>query len=459
MRLILEFQKWLLGILIYTALLCSRRLTKRGLLVYLTFLRLVARDPVYKKSLKEAQEKIKKGAVWAEEILKLLKNLNRRYFRLIANLTVYAVIWGANKRKYIQKKIGFYPPTFLVISPTMKCNLRCVGCYANSYPKEELDKETIERVIKEANDLGIYFFVISGGEPFLYRPLVSIAKKYRTSVFHVFTNGMLLNSHYQVFENGRFKTSIDLLLEAGNMIPVISVEGGETETDNRRGKGTFKRIMETMDELKKRGIPFGFSLTHTTLNDHIFRSDEFIDCVIRKGAYFGWFFQYIPIDENPDLNLVPTPEQRENRYFTIRRWRVEKPIVIWDFWNDGPLVNGCIAASRYLHIASQGNVEPCVFCHFAQDNIKEKSLLEILQSPFFMKIKRLRPYKDPDETQPNLLRPCLVIDHPEKLRKILEEDKTIYPTCHPSILSEEVKEYLNKLSKEWKSKATILWGS
>ena len=459
MCFLLEFQKWLLGVLIYSALLCSRRLTKRGLLVYLFLMKLVARDPAYKKSLKEAQEKIKNGAVWADEVLRLLKNLNRKYFRLIANLTVYAVIWGANKRKYIQQKIGFYPPTFLVISPTMRCNLNCVGCYANSYEKEELEKETVERVIKEANDLGIYFFVISGGEPFLYRPLLDIAKKFNNSVFHVFTNGLALNSQYQILDNGRFKSLVDLLLEVGNVIPVISIEGGEEETDNRRGKGIFKRIMMAMDELRERGIPFGFSLTHTTLNDRIFQSDEFVDLMIAKGAYFGWVFQYIPIDENPNLDLIPTPEQRKQRYFTIRRWRKEKPIVIWDFWNDGPLTNGCIAASRYLHITSSGNVEPCVFCHFAQDNIKEKSLLEVLQSPFFMKIKKIQPYKDEDEKQPNLLEPCMIIDHPEKLRKILEEDKTIYPTCHPSILSEEVKEYLNKLSKEWKSKATILWGS
>ncbi|MGE4554910.1 MAG: radical SAM protein [Candidatus Paceibacterota bacterium] len=455
----LVFQKWILSLLIYTALLFSRRLTKRGLIVYLSLMRLVARDRAYKKSLKEAAEKIKNGAVWADEVLKLLKNLNRKYLRLVANLTVHAIIWGANKRKYVQKKIGFYPPTFLVISPTMRCNLSCVGCYANSYPKEELPKELVERVIKEANDLGIYFFVISGGEPFLY-PIVEIARKYKDSVFHVFTNGtMLVANHYYFDERGEIKSLMELLLEVGNIIPLISIEGNENDTDSRRGRGVFKKIMKAMDELRQRGIPFGFSLTHTQRNDHVFRSDDFIDLMIEKGAYLGWVFQYIPIDEDPDLELIPTPEQRENRYYRIRKWRDEKPIVVWDFWNDGPLTNGCLAASRYLHITSSGDVEPCVFCHFSQDNIKEKSLLEILQSPFFKQLRNIQPYKDGDEDEANLLRPCIVIDHPEKLRKILQEDKTIRPTCEPSILKPAIVEYLENYKTQWKKIACRLWGS
>lgn len=456
-KLILNLEKWLLSFIIYLALLSSRRLTKRGIIIYTYFLQMVARNPAYKKSLRDVRKKIKEGAVWADEILHLLKNLNKKYFRLIANLVVYSVVWGANKRRYIQKKIGFYPPTFLVISPTMRCNLNCIGCYANSYKKEELDQETFERIIKEANDLGIYFFVISGGEPFLYRPLIEIAKKFKTSVFHVFTNGTLLIRNYFKYENGKFKSLIDLLLETGNIIPLISIEGDENDTDSRRGQGIYKKIISVMDELKKRGIPFGISITHTQKNDHIFRSDEFIDKIIEKGCYFGWIFQYIPIDENPDLDLIPTPEQRANRFFTIRRWRVEKPIVVWDFWNDGPLVNGCIAASRYLHITSSGNVEPCVFVHFAQDNIKDKSLLDILNSPLFKKLRDIQPYKDQDEEEPNLLRPCIVIDHPEKLRRMLLEDPSIFPTCKDSILSPEVIEFLEQYKQEWKYISTNLY--
>ena len=456
-KAILTFEKWFLSLIIYLALLSSRRLTRRGIIVYTYLLQLVARNPAYKKSLKDARKKIREGVVWVEEILRLLKNLNGKYFRLISNLVVYSVIWGANKRKYIQKKIGFYPPTFLVISPTMNCNLKCIGCYANSYKKEELGKDTFERIVKEANDLGIYFFVISGGEPFLYRPLLEIAEKFKTSVFHVFTNGTLLSNHFLTFQGNKFKSFIDLLLESGNIIPLISIEGNEEDTDSRRGKGIYKKIMEVMDELKKRGIPFGFSFTHTRKNDHIFRSDEFIDEMVKKGAYLGWVFQYMPIDENPDLELIPTPEQRLNRFYTIRRWRVEKPIVVWDFWNDGPLVNGCIAASRYLHITSSGNVEPCVFVHFSQSNIKNSTLLEILRSPFFERIRSIQPYKDEDEEKPNLLRPCIILDHPEKIRKVLLEQPTIFPTCQPSILKPEVMDYLNKYREEWKQVSSKLW--
>jgi len=166
----------------------------------------------------------------------------------------------------------------------------------------------------------------------------------------------------------------------------------------------------------------------------------------------------MPIDENPDLELIPTPQQREKRYEVIRRWRTKFPVQIWDFWNDGGLVGGCIAASRYLHVNSNGDVEPCVFVHFSQPgyNVKEKSLIEILNSPLFKVIRRKQPYQDADEKKPNLLRPCLIIDHPDLLRKIVNETKAV-PTCAPSILEKEVEETVDKYAQEWKQKSEKIW--
>ena len=145
-------------------------------------------------------------------------------------------------------------------------------------------------------------------------------------------------------------------------------------------------------------------------------SDEFVDLFVEKGTFIGWYFNYVPIGKEPDMELMPTPEQRDYRRERILEIRRTKNIIVSDFWNDGPLVNGCMAGGKnYLHINVNGDVEPCVFVHFASDNIKEKSLEDILTSKFFLAFRKRQPYTE------NHLRPCSIIDNPHILRDIVAE--------------------------------------
>ncbi len=170
----------------------------------------------------------------------------------------------------------------------------------------------------------------------------------------------------------------------GNISPAISIQGWEERTDHRRGKGVFRvrRITQAMDYLKERGVLCGASITITRENVEEVASDEFIDFLIKKGVKYVWTFHYIPIGSEPNLDLMVLPEQRAWLVNRIVQLRSEKPIAIIDFWNDGALIGGCIAGGRcYFHINARGDVEPCAFAHFAVDNIKEKSLKDVLQSP------------------------------------------------------------------------------
>ncbi len=288
----------------------------------------------------------------------------------------------------------------------MKCNLRCYGCYAGDYKKgEDLDFEIVNRVINEAKDIGIFFFVISGGEPNTWPYLIEMLETHSDAMFQIYTNGTLIDD----------KTA-DEFARLGNAIPCISVEGFEKETDDRRGEGTFRKISDAMDRLRERGVIFGFSATATRENNEFIVSDEFLDYYNDKGVFIGWYFNYIPIGKKPDLDLMPTPEQRNYRRKRIIEVRDTKRMVVADFWNDGVLTDGCLAGGHtYLHIISTGDVEPCVFYHFAADNIKEKSLEEVLESPFFKAFRNKRPYNE------NLLMPCTIIDNPQILRDAVKE--------------------------------------
>jgi len=326
--------------------------------------------------------------------------------RGIENFFLNSLLTGYERREQFQKENGFYPSYFFVISPTMRCNLGCYGCYAGEYSKgEELDEATVDRVLTEAEDCGIFFITVSGGEPFCYEPLFRLAEKHDQIYFQIYTNGTLIDD-----------ALARRISEIGNMLPVISVEGFEEETDTRRGKGTFRRICEAMDRLREHRAIFGFSCTVTRGNNELVVSDEFLDFYAKKGCFIGWYFNYVPIGRKPDFDLMPTPEQRLRRRSRLNAVRSKYPMVLADFWNDGPLVGGCIAGgSSYFHINCRGDAEPCVFVHFATHNVKTSSLREIMNSPFFRAIRSRQPYCR------NLLRPCMIIDNPWVMRKIVAE--------------------------------------
>ena len=362
--------------------------------------------------------------------------------KIVMNLINNAMIQGQPKRIDFAQKYGISPPNLLVISPTMKCNLRCYGCYAWQYSKKnDLPYDVCNRVIDEANDIGLYFFVITGGEPFCWDKIYDFLERHNDSFFQIYTNGQMIDNK-----------AAERLAELGNAVPCISVEGFEKETDERRGKGVWKKIMSAMDALRENGVLFGFSVTATRGNNELVVSDEFIDIFINKGAFIGWYFNYVPIGKEPNMELMPTPEQRDYRRSRIVEIRKTKKIIVADFWNDGPLVNGCMAGGKnYLHVNINGDVEPCVFVHFAADNIKEKSLIDILTSDFFMAFRKRQPYTE------NHLRPCSIIDNPYILRDIVAETGA-YPThegaetiisCLAGPLDKYASDYKKIADKVW----------
>ena len=316
------------------------------------------------------------------------------------------------KRRAFKSEHGFRAPLVMVISPSMRCNLRCYGCYAGEYNKsDDLDPALLERVICEAEDMGIVYTVVSGGEPFFSKDVLDMWERHRNMLFQVYTNGTLID-----------KEMAQRLAEYGNVIPCISVEGYKEETDQRRGEGTYERIISAMENLYDAGVLFGFSATATRQNNELISSNEFVDFYMNKGCFIGWYFNYVPIGRKPALELMPTPEQRVERWNRIRKIRKEKPILLADFWCDGPLSGGCIAGGRsYFHVNNHGDVEPCVFTHFAMDNLKDTSLADALGSPLFRAIRSRQPYC------PNLLRPCMIIDNPTVLREVVQESNA-YPT-------------------------------
>ncbi len=344
------------------------------------------------------------GAEWLKHLLTSVHpNVRRRY---VAQFATH-VIFNDGKGTYRLadgRTVSTLP--VLVISPTMRCNLKCIGCYAGSYTKkDDLTPEEVERVIGEARTMGTRFFVVTGGEPLMYEALFDIFAKFSDCAFQFYTSGHLMT-----------REKAQQIVELGNVVPAISVEGFAPETDYRRGTGGFDRVMRAFDYLREAGALYAFSVTVTRRNLDVVTSDEFCQLMVDKGCHYGYYFSYIPVGRSPDPSLMPTPEERNRTRMAVNRFRKQHPILVADFWNDGALTEGCLSAGRkYVHINNRGDVEPCVFAHFAVDNIREKSLAECLASDFFAALRQAAPFGR------NLLRPCPIIDHPKVLRTLVRK--------------------------------------
>jgi MoaA/NifB/PqqE/SkfB family radical SAM enzyme len=363
--------------------------------------------------------------------------------RLVCNFLVNTMFVSQARRDQVEAKEKIIVPMTFLIDPTSACNLNCTGCWAGAYAKhDELEPELLDRILNEAKELGIYSIVMSGGEPFIYPYLLDIAAKHNDIAFMIYTNGTRIDD-----------AVADRLRELGNIAPAISIEGWEEQTDARRGRGAFSQIAAAMRRLRERGIFFGASLTITSQNVELITNDEFIDFLIAQGAKFLWSFHYIPIGRKPDLDLVIRPEQRAYLAERIPNLRKNKPLPIADFWNDGELTSGCIAGGRsYFHVNARGDVEPCAFAHFAVDNIRDRSLLEVLHSPLFAEYQKRQYFSE------NKLRPCPIIDNPQVLRKIVQA--TGAHATHEgaeTLLGAEIGAFLDQRSADWKRVSDPIW--
>lgn len=359
----------------------------------------------YKRAIRRIREMWLNGHPSLRVAMKVLRNTSSRHKKQIIKCFIMnQLLVGSTKRKaFSESEGGFYPPGLLVISPSMKCNLNCFGCYAGMYKKDEdLPFDVLDRILNEAKEMGVYFVVISGGEPFFRRDLLDLFEKHNDMAFHVFTHGGLLDEKL-----------VARLSDLGNILPAISVEGFREETDRRRGPGHYERVLKAMHLLRDAGVLFGYSATMTRQNAEVITSDAFVDHWMEQGTTVGWYFLYTPVGREPNWDLVPTPQQRDMLRERVAHFRTCKEMLFGDFWNDGPVVGGCIAGGRkYFHINSKGDVEPCVFCHFSMHNIKDVSLREAVTSPMFRRIQ------EHQRENPNLLKPCMIMDNPHVYREV-----------------------------------------
>jgi MoaA/NifB/PqqE/SkfB family radical SAM enzyme len=351
------------------------------------------------------------GSKWENFLIGLANRLDPNILKTATLNGAYeAAFRGLRETTQSAEKYQCNVPWIIIFDPTSACNMHCVGCWAADYSKSlNLSFDDMDKIVSEAKELGCHFFMMTGGEPMVrWKDVAKLAEKHNDCIFGLFTNGTLVTQKV-----------CDDVKRLGNIVFSLSLEGFKDANDGRRGDGCFDKVMAAMDLMRENGLAFGVSTAYTRNNVESVTSDEYYDLIIEKGALWAWYFHYMPVGEGANADLMPTLEQREymlHRIREVRDYEGGKPIMAMDFQNDGEFVGGCIAGGRvFCHITARGDVEPCVFIHYSNANIHDKSLLECLQQPVFQAYRAHWPWND------NMLRPCPMLENPEILPQIVHE--------------------------------------
>lgn len=396
----------------------------------------------------EAQRRAFRNAIaeknnWYQLMMKVWEldpGVRNAFFK---NFIVNASLSGSALQEEIMEKEDINVPWAILLDPTSACNLHCTGCWAAEYGNRlNLSLEELDSIVTQGKAMGTYMYIFTGGEPLVRKKdVIALCEKHSDCEFLSFTNGTLIDEEF-----------CQEMLRVKNFVPAISLEGFEEANDGRRGGGVYDKVMKAMELLKEHRLPFGISVCYTSKNYKDVSSEEFFDMLIDAGALFVWFFHYMPVGNNAAPELLPAPDQRAQMYHRIREFRNTKPIFSMDFQNDAEYVGGCIAGGRrYLHINARGDVEPCVFIHYSNVNIRETTLLDALKSPLFMAYHKGQPFND------NMLRPCPMLENPEKLRQMVKETGAKSTDYESPEEVDALCDRCEPYAQNWKPEAEKLW--
>ncbi|MDR2647646.1 MAG: radical SAM protein [Oscillospiraceae bacterium] len=383
---------------------------------------------------------------WMKLAGSILEDVDRDALRRLLLSLGLGIVNGTKLVRKNREKYNCNIPFQILFDPTSACNMHCKGCWAGEYQKHDnLTYEEMDSIVCQGKKLGTRVYMLTGGEPLVRKKdILRLAAAHKESTFLIYTNATLID-----------RDLCKQTKKLGNVIFAISLEGWEESNDARRGDGAYARSMQAIDLLCEERCLFGISICYTSQNLPVVTSDAFLENMIAKGAKFAFMFNYMPIGQHAVVDLIPTPEQREELYHWLRKTRnskTGKPIFIMDFQNDGEYVGGCIGGGRnYFHINAAGDMEPCVFIHFSDSNIRKHTLLEALQRPLFQAYYHGQPFND------NHLRPCPMLENPQLLRSMVRDSNAVSTDLAAPESADELCARCEHYAKHWAPVAQRVW--
>ncbi|MDG2184375.1 MAG: radical SAM protein [Mariniblastus sp.] len=349
----------------------------------------------------------------------LLETDKRLLWKLFWNMGIKG-LGSVQKHKKRLRNGQFFPP-YLYISIINSCNLRCQGCWVDvAHKQQKIDVAALNRTIHTAKKMGNSFFGLLGGEPFMHKELFEVLEAHPDAYFQVFTNG-----HFITDEVAK------RLRKCGNVTPLVSVEGSEIISDERRGKaGVFSDTMRGLQNCLDNRVMTGVctSLCQTNFDDLL--TEQWVDRLIDMGVMYTWFHIYRPVgpESSPDLALTPD-QQRQAREFVVEM-RCKKPIIVIDAYYDADGNALCPAATGFTHhINPWGDIEPCPIIQFSKESIHdERPLDEVFNESAFL--------TDFRKTAASSTRGCIALERPDLIAALVDRHDASDSTARKTAMAE-----------------------
>ncbi len=349
----------------------------------------------------------------------LLETDKRLLWKLFWNMGIKG-LGSVQKHKKRLRNGQFFPP-YLYISIINSCNLRCQGCWVDvAHKQQKIDVAALNRTIHTAKKMGNSFFGLLGGEPFMHKELFEVLEAHPDAYFQVFTNG-----HFITDEVAK------RLRKCGNVTPLVSVEGSEIISDERRGKaGVFSDTMRGLQNCLDNRVMTGVctSLCQTNFDDLL--TEQWVDRLIDMGVMYTWFHIYRPVgpESSPDLALTPD-QQRQAREFVVEM-RCKKPIIVIDAYYDADGNALCPAATGFTHhINPWGDIEPCPVIQFSKESIHdERPLDEVFNESAFL--------TDFRKTAASSTRGCIALERPDLIAALVDRHDASDSTARKTAMAE-----------------------
>jgi len=360
-------------------------------------------------------------------LLKMAKRLLRESDKRLLWKLAWNMGWkgmlSVERHKRRLKRGAYFPP-FLYVSIINSCNLRCQGCWVDVAAKQEILKPAaFHKLVREAKAMGNVFFGIVGGEPFMHPHLVDMLGEHPDCYFQIFTNG-------QFITDAKAKE----LRKLGNVTPLISVEGNEIVSDERRGrKNVLSKTLEGVQNSVNNKLFTGVctSLCQTNID---LLSETWIDRLIEMGVLYTWFHVYRPMGPAANPQLCLTPEQQLRARKFVVEMRAKKPIIIVDAYYDGEGRALCPAATGISHhINPWGDIEPCPIVQFTRESIHASEADNRSLGEKFLQSEFLRDFR---ELSQSTTRGCIVLERPDLLKQLVEKHGARDATVRGTALQE-----------------------
>jgi radical SAM protein with 4Fe4S-binding SPASM domain len=264
------------------------------------------------------------------------------------------------------------------------CNLRCLYCHngAGARNRRELSFPAMCQAVDEVRALGAQsVVVIGGGEPLLYEHIISLISHISglRMIPVIITNGLMLTRELcSIFQDN----NVSILLKCD------SFNAGTQDTLCGR-TGAHAAIMRAIELLMRAGantpgsldLRAGLSFVVTRLNSGDIPA---LWKFCRENGFYPNFEEFIPRGRGLTNYDALYLDKRSVFALKEKLLAFDRSNYGYDWLIHAPLPgHGCFQPLCSVYVTSSGEVRPCPDIEVSLSNVEERSIAEIIETPFF----------------------------------------------------------------------------